>query len=269
MAEKRMTNHQCKLTTLLAVIFSAATFMVLASTSASAANVDDALKASANKTAAAKTSQQRIDGISDQTSDLLQTFKQVNKEVEGLQVYNAQLEVQIAHQQQTMADLDGSIENAAVMERQITPLTLKMIDSLEQFIHLDMPFLLDERQQRVAHLRDNLGRANLSAAEKFRQVLEAYKIESEYGTRIDSYSETVNVEGQEREVNILRVGRIALMYQTPDQKVTGAWDQKTRQWLVLEDRGYRSAMAKGIRMAKKQAAVDILSLPIPVPEAVR
>ena len=39
------------------------------------------------------------------------------------------------------------------MERQITPLTLKMIDSLGQFVNLDLPFLLDERRQRVARLR--------------------------------------------------------------------------------------------------------------------
>lgn len=257
-------NIRAYFTTLLAVAFS-----VLVNVSASAAQVDKALDASTNKTAAAKASQQRIDSVSDQTSDLFQDFKQVNKQVEGLQVYNAQLEAQIAHQQQTMADLEASIENAAVMERQITPLTLKMINSLEQFVNLDIPFLLDERHQRVAHLLENLSRADLSAAEKFRQVLEAYKIESEYGTRIDSYTDIITVGPQDREVNILRVGRIALMYQTSDQKVTGAWDQKTKQWVVLEDSNYRSAVAKGIRMAKKQVAVDILSLPIQAPEVAR
>ncbi|PCJ90269.1 MAG: hypothetical protein COA46_11985 [Porticoccaceae bacterium] len=234
-----------------------------------AGDVNTSLKASTNKTNAAKTSQQRIDGIADQTSDLFQTFKQVNKQVEGLRVYNAQLEAQVADQQRTMADLEDSIENAAVMERQITPLTLKMIDSLGQFVSLDIPFLLDERRQRVARLGDNLTRADLSAAEKFRQVLEAYKIESEYGSRIDSYTEIVNVEGQDREVNILRVGRIALLYQTTDQQVTGVWNQKTHQWLTLDDRHSRRAVAKGIRMARKQVAVDMLSLPILAPETVR
>ncbi|MEH6617045.1 MAG: DUF3450 domain-containing protein [Porticoccus sp.] len=265
MAEKHMKNHRHNIrayfSTVLAVAVSA-----LMSVSASAAHVDKALDASANKTAAAKASQQRIDSVSDQTSDLFQDFKQVNKQVEGLQVYNAQLEAQVAHQQQTMADLEASIENAAVMERQITPLTLKMINSLEQFVNLDIPFLLDERHQRVAHLRENLSRADLSAAEKFRQVLEAYKIESEYGTRIDSYTDIVTVGSQDREVNILRVGRIALMYQTTDQQVTGAWDKKTKQWVELEGSSYRSAVAKGIRMAKKQVAVDILSLPVQAPE---
>lgn len=265
--ERKMKSHRCNTASFLAIIFS---ILVSASFSIAVhgAGVDETLKASTNKTNAAKTSQQRIDGISDQTSDLFQNFKQVSKQVEGLRVYNAQLETQITDQQRTMADLEGSIENAAVMERQVSPLTLKMIDSLGQFVSLDIPFLLDERRQRVTRLRDNLTRADLSAAEKFRQVLEAYKIESEYGSRIDSYTEIVNVEGLDREVNILRVGRIALLYQTADQQATGVWNQKTHQWLALDDRDSRRAVAKGIRMARKQAAVDMLSLPILAPETV-
>ena len=245
------------------VIFSSVMLVV------NAANVDSTLNASTKKTAIAQKSQQKIDKLSDQTSDLFQTFKQVNKQVEGLKVYNAQLKAQVGHQQQTMADLEASIENAAIMERQITPLTLKMIDSLGQFVNLDLPFLLDERRQRVARLRENLSRSDLSAAEKFRQVLEAYKIESEYGTRIDSYTEIVNVGGQDREANILRVGRIALLYQTANQQHSAVWDRKTKQWQPIEGSDVQAAVAKGIRMANKQVAVDMLELPIASPEVVQ
>lgn len=234
-----------------------------------AASVDSTLDASAKKTAKAQQSQQKIDNLSDQTTELFQTFKQVNKQVEGLRVYNAQLEVQVAHQQKTMADLEASIENAAIMERQITPLTLKMIDSLDQFVNLDLPFLLDERKQRVTRLRENLNRSDLSAAEKFRQVLEAYKIESEYGTRIDSYTDMVNVSGQDREVNILRVGRIALLYQTANQQYSAVWNRNTKQWQLLDGSDEQEALAKGIRMANKQVAVDMLELPISAPEAIQ
>ena len=234
-----------------------------------AASVDSTLDASAKKTAKAQQSQQKIDNLSDQTTELFQTFKQVNKQVEGLRVYNAQLEAQVEHQQKTMADLEASIENAAIMERQITPLTLKMIDSLDQFVNLDLPFLLDERKQRVTRLRENLNRSDLSAAEKFRQVLEAYKIESEYGTRIDSYTDMVNVSGQDREVNILRVGRIALLYQTANQQYSAVWNRNTKQWQLLDGSDEQEALAKGIRMANKQVAVDMLELPISAPEAIQ
>jgi len=134
---------------------------------------------------------------------------------------------------------------------------------------LDIPFLLDERKQRVARLRENLNRSDLSAAEKFRQVLEAYKIESEYGTRIDSYTDIVDISGQNREVNILRVGRIALLYQTANKQHSAVWNKKTKQWQPLEGGDAQEALAKGIRMANKQVAVDMLELPISTPETIQ
>lgn len=248
------------------LLVSASLMMVSAT---QAADVDDVVAAEKAKIGAAKSSQQRVDAIADEADELFQSFKQVNKQIEGLKVYNAQLEAQLADQRQTITDLESSIENATLMERQITPLTLKMINALEQFVTLDMPFLLDERRDRIARLHANQSRSDLSSAEKFRQVLEAYKIESEYGARIDSHTDTVMVDGKPREVILLRVGRIALIYQTPDQQITAAWDQQSRSWQVLDSGDYRSAVAEGIRIARKRAAVDMLQLPIPSPEVVQ
>ncbi len=219
------------------------------------------------KTTAAQKSQKRINKIADETATLLQEFKTINKQIEGLQVYNTQLEKQIANQLEVIKDLETSIDNVTVIERQIQPLILRMLDGLEQFVALDVPFHMDERRDRLDMLRNNQERADISVAEKFRQVLEAYKIEAEYGRKLDTYRDTLNVGGQEREVNILRVGRIALMYQTTDTELSGAWDQRQRAWVELNSGEYRSAILKGIRIAKKQATIDIMNLPILAPEA--
>lgn len=256
-----MKNQRLKVMALSAVLSSG-----LLAAGVQAATVNDVMKAGESKVAAAKSAQATIDKVADQTYNLLQDFKAVNKQIEGLRVYNAQLDNQIANQKRTMVDLEESIENASLMERQITPLTIKMIDALDQFVSLDMPFLTGERQERIEKLRENIDRSDLTTAEKFRQVLEAYKIESEYGQKIDTYRENIDIDGQEREVNILRVGRIALMYQTPDQAITGAWDSANGHWVQLDSGKYRSAVAQGIRIAKKQASIDIMKLPIQAPE---
>ena len=256
-----MNNQRFKVLALSALLSSGA--FVAASY---AADVGDVMKAGADKVDAAKDSQKRVDSIADQTYNILTDFKSVNKQIEGLRVYNAQLDAQISNQKQTMADLKDSIDNAAVMERQIAPLTLKMVQALEQYIKLDLPFLLDERQERIAKIQENLERSDLSAAEKFRQILEAYKIETEYGAKVDTYKDAIDTGTGEREVNILRVGRIALIYQTTDQTETGVWDKNAKTWETL-DSSYRSPIAAGIRIAKKQASIDIMQLPIPAPEA--
>jgi len=229
-------------------------------------SVNSILKEGEKKTARAVSSQQRIDKISDQTGTLLANFKVVNKQIEGLQVYNSQLGKQIVKQLEVLFELQKSIDNVTVIERQIQPLMLKMLNGLEQFVALDVPFHMTERKDRIEMLRNNQERADISVAEKFRQIWEAYKIESEYGRKIDTYKDTMMVDGQEREVNILRVGRIALMYQTSDAKSSGVWDQKNRQWTEVDAGDYRSSILKGVRIAKKQASIEIMSLPIAAPE---
>jgi hypothetical protein len=151
----------------------------------------------------------------------------------------------------------------------MTPLVIRMIDGLEQFVELDVPFHIDERRQRVAFLRGNLDRSDVSVSEKFRQVLEAYKIENEYGRKIDAYKGSVEIDGVERDVNFFRVGRVALLYQTTDTEVSGAWDQASRSWVQLDSGEYRNAIMKGLRVARKEASIDILNLPIAAPEAAK
>ena len=85
---------------------------------------------------------------------------------------------------------------------------------------------------------------------------------------MDSFKDTIPVEGQQREVNVLRVGRLALVYQTSDQNVTGAWDNKTKQWVEIGS-SYRNPTRKGLRIANKLATVDMLELPVQNPEAVQ
>jgi len=154
-----------------------------------------------------------------------------------------------------------------VIQRQMTPLVVRMIDGLEQFVDLDVPFHIQERKDRVAFLRRNLDRSDVTVAEKMRQVLEAYKIENEYGRKIDSYKGTVDINGSERDVNFLRIGRIALLYQTTDTEVSGAWDQANRQFVQVSRGEYRSAIMKGLRIARNEASIDLMTMPIPAPEA--
>ncbi|MEX1664612.1 DUF3450 domain-containing protein [Zhongshania arctica] len=231
--------------------------------------VSKVLDVGVKRTVEAKRSQLKIDRLAADTGDLLQDYKIVMKQVDGLRVYNARLEKQIANQLRRIASLGKSVDEATIIQRQITPLLIRMIDGLEQFVALDVPFHIEERTERVEFLRTNIDRSDITIAEKFRQVLEAYKIENEYGRKIDSYKGVASVGGSEREVNFLRIGRIGLMYQSMDGEQSGAWDQDKRQWVELDSGDYRGAVQKGLRIARKQASIDIMKLPIPAPEAAK
>ncbi len=232
------------------------------------ADLKDILSAGTDKVELARSSQTKVDRIADQTDGLLQEFKQVNKQIENLRVYNSQLDRQIENQNKMMAELNESIANATVIERGVTPLMVNMLAALEDFVSLDMPFRQEKRLDAVNELTDNLDSARFSAAEKFRQILELYDIEAEYSLSLESYTDQVDIndDGSEVEVVMLRIGRVGLMYQTKDKSQTGAWNKTTNSWETLGSE-YRRPVDQGIRIAKKLSPQDVLEMPITAPEA--
>jgi Protein of unknown function (DUF3450) len=208
-------------------------------------------------------SQKRIDSLSDATDKMLTEYRSTLKQVDALRVYNAQMNQLISSQEEEMASLRHQIDDVEVVGRGVTPLMLKMIDSLEAFVALDVPFLATERAERVKRLRDIMNKADVTNAEKYRAIMEAYQIENDYGRTIEAYRGALE-DG--REVDFLRVGRIALIYQSLDGKESGAWDQKERKWVAL-DSSYRNSIKQGLRIARKQTAPDMIRLPLPAAQA--
>ena len=260
-----MTMHRLK-EVLIAALVVAGT-LGGAAAAVQANTLDSILAVGKSKNDAARASQAKIDKLADETRDLLSEFKTVNKQVDGLKVYNNRLQRQIDNQNARLLKIDANIDEVTIISRQMTPLIIRMIDGLQKFVELDVPFHMEEREQRIAFLRANLDRSDVSVAEKFRQVLEAYKIENEYGRKIDAYKGSVEIDGKERDVNFLRVGRVAFLYQTTDTEISGAWDQRSRSWVSLDRGEYRNAIMKGLRIARKEASIDLMNMPIAAPEA--
>lgn len=211
----------------------------------------------------AKQSQQRINGITEQIDGKLAQYKTLMKEIDGLGVYNGQLNKQIGNQVQEMLDLNAAIDEVSVIERQITPLMMNMITGLAQFVELDVPFLAQERSDRLADLRSMMDRANVAPSEKFRRVMEAYQVEMDYGRTIEAYTGFQTIDGNESNVDFLRIGRTALLYQTRDGSAQGVWNKQTGQWDKL-DSSYRTQITKGLRMARKQLAPDLIMVPVAI-----
>lgn len=212
--------------------------------------------------------QQRINGISDRTRAMLEEYQLLNREHEALKVYNDQLERIVNSQEAEKTSLQTQLEDIELTQREIMPLMLRMIDRLESFLATDSPFLVNERSQRVRGLRDLLDRADVTVAEKYRRVLEAYQVELDYGRTIETYQDELDVAGSRRTVDILRVGRVGLYYQTLDGSYSGYWDQSAGTWLPL-DGADRLAIRQGLRVARQAVAPELLRLRVPAPAADR
>jgi|TARA_B100001250_G_scaffold63830_1_gene50259 hypothetical protein len=227
--------------------------------------VDQIVAAESQRIQQAQESQDTIDEVVDETRQVFEEYRAVMKEVEGLIVYNTLLERQLRDQEQTLVNLRESIDNVQQVERQILPLLDRMIEGLERFVSLDVPFLADERRERAMSLRTLLERSDVTAAEKFRVVMEAWQIENDYGRTIYAYTGELEIDGNIREVDYLQIGRVALIYQTPDGENSGVWDQSSRDWIPVGS-GFRNQIRQGLRLARNQVGPSLLLLPLLAPE---
>jgi hypothetical protein len=203
---------------------------------AAAQSVDDVFEVGEQRIQQAQAQQEEIDAILDVTEDRFDQYQVLLREIEDLEIYNNLLRAQVNAQRRELDDLYTAIDEVGVIERQVLPLMTRMISGLERFIQLDVPFLVDERLARVERLRGLLTRADVTAAEQFRNVMEAWLIEmDDYGTTGEIYTdEIVTEDGVTREVELLRIGRVALVYVTPDGSQAGAWDKQNGRWVTLD-----------------------------------
>lgn len=215
----------------------------------------------------AKTTQSKINGLEQDHLDLKHEYRNKLKTIDGLKVHNRNLRLKIRKQEDAIEVLRESIAEVDLIESAITPLMWRMIEGLEQLIALDKPFLLDERTKRVTDLRELMGRFDVEDSEKFAQVLRAYQIESDYGRTMDVNQRKLELpDGEVHNVNILRVGRIALVYQTLQGDETGWWNPDTKKWERLPN-SYNTPIKNGIKMANKQLTSGLFEVPILPPKA--
>lgn len=247
-------------------VFAVAPVAVVA---APADGVRQAVQAQAQINQAAVQSQNTVNNVSDETQRLLEEYLTSKEQVDRLRVYNQNLTNLVRDQQEQLSSIDRQMKDVDVVEKEIVPLMLRMVETLEQFVKLDTPFLVEERTNRVVQLKDMMNSSSVTISEKYRRVMEAYQIETEYGRTIEAYRGRLkSADGTEREVDFLRVGRLVLAYQTLDKEEAGFWNRNTKQWEVLSG-SYSGSINSALRVARKQSAPDMINLPILAPEAAK
>lgn len=210
-------------------------------------------------------SQKRVEELATATDGLIGEYRLTMKKIESLDIFNNQLRAVVQSQDEELASLQRQIDSVEEVSRSVTPLMLKMIDSLDKFVALDLPFDMEKRKDRVNQLRVLMRRSDVADAERYRRILEAYQIENDYGRTIESYPGFVTRDGAQVPVAYLRVGRLGLMYKTDDGAEVGFWNPKTKAFETLGS-DYVGWVTQALRVAKKQAAPELIKVPLPRPE---
>jgi hypothetical protein len=241
------------------------TFVLGSSTVVSADPLNDLHKEEAKTHVAAVKSQEKINKLYEQSQELFIEYRGVVDETETLKVYHDYIQTLVADQQRGIDSLQTQIDGIDGVKQGIVPLMFRMIDSLEQFIALDVPINLQERKDRVERLRDVMGNSNVTVSERFRQVVQAYQIENDYGSNLTSEQGTLDYQGTEITVDFFNLGRTALLALSLDQKNAWVWNNATRTWDALEDEWLKPVVT-AVKMANKLLPPDLLELPITAAE---
>jgi hypothetical protein len=249
-------------------------FLIFAATSVSYSQdspqgiLEETVAAQARIDSESASSQLRISQLDAETSELLSQYRLVTQQLDRIRIYNDNLTSLVDDQEEEKVSIGEQLDGFVDVEQGIVPLMFTMIEALEQFVALDMPFQLRERTTRVARLRENMNAADITISEKYRQIMDAYLIETDFGRTIEAYVDTLDLGGVETQVDVLRVGRILLAYQTADRLQTGFFNPQTRQWEALPA-DYGAAVDQGLRIARREALTDLLRLPVAAAEDLR
>jgi len=194
-------------------------------------------------------------------------YAQAIGDVQSLERFTRLLEEQVRSQEEEVASIQRQLVEIETTNREVQPLMQQMVNTLDSFIKLDVPFLLEERTAVVNNLKSVMDRADVSTSEKYRLILEAYQTELEYGRTLETYEGHLGTGATARTVEFARLGRVTLLYRTLDGSETGYWDAQKKDWVV--DPSLRGAIENAIRVAKGEGPPELLIVPVPAPQEVR
>jgi hypothetical protein len=163
--------------------------------------------------------------------------------------------------EESNAELSRRLEEAHLLQSSLQDTMNVIMARFEDFVARDLPFLPEERERRLTHLRDMLAKPDVTGAEKVRLLFEALRIEAEYGSTVEVNRTDVEVDGEPIFADVLKVGRVSLFWRTPDGERSGTFDPATRSWIELERR-YDPAIKETIEMATNMRPIELIALPL-------
>ncbi|MEZ4386556.1 MAG: DUF3450 domain-containing protein [Candidatus Krumholzibacteriia bacterium] len=211
-------------------------------------------------------------GIAKDTQQLKDTWATERAELENryrtAKATVAWLEERLAVERQRATALDDRVgelrrrlDESGRLQAVIQDSLVAVLHRLDRVVAADMPFLPVERQVRLTALRAELAKPEVTSAEKLRRLLEAMLVEAQYGESVEVSQEKIELAGQETFVDMLRIGRLAMFWRTPDGTQVGTWNPVSGRYEPLPD-GETRTIQKAMEMASRMRPVQLLSLPL-------
>ena len=223
--------------------------------------VDETLNSQVDANIPGVVSQKEIDNLDEQAKKLYYEFKDTVSEYEGLRRYDDQLEKIVFSQEEEINSILKQIDSLDNVNKEILPFLKETIDSLRKFVNLDIPFLKESRLARLDNLDSIILKSNVTTAEKFRKVFEAYQVETAFGNTIETYPGFIELECQTITFDYFRMGRLGWYYRSANGKESGYWN-KFEDSLVHTNGKLNDEIKLALDIANRQTPPNFITLPV-------
>ncbi|WP_421792322.1 DUF3450 domain-containing protein [Hyphobacterium sp.] len=229
------------------------------------AQIQQALSTGAQSTQDGASTQSQIDSIDDQRTDAELEYRALLQQIESQRLYVAQQEVFIQSQDNEIASLQLQIDSVGNIQRDLIPMLREMVDNLREFVELDLPFQQEDRLAEIDELYDLIDDPEVSAAEKYRVILNRYEIEASYGRGLRTYSEDTIVDDSDVTYEYLQVGRTVLIRQNPDESLSMLYRDGSG-WMDVPA-SFNNDVQRAFRIAREVTTPEVFTVPLPGSEA--
>lgn len=209
----------------------------------------------------AKDTQQKKDEWAGERTDLENRYRVAKSTVAWLKERIAVEQQRAAGLDDRVAELERRLDESGRLQDVIQDSMVAVLHRFEDVVEADMPFLLEERTRRLASVRAELAKPEVNSAEKLRRLLEAMLVEAQYGESVEVTQEKITIGGQEKFVDMLRIGRLVMYWVTPDAAQVGTWDPVSGNYVELPASESRT-IQRAMEMASRIRPVALLSLPL-------
>jgi hypothetical protein len=197
----------------------------------------------------------------EEKADLAARYRSAKAQVEYLEKKKAFEEKEVNELDEGIAELERRMVESVRLAEDLQDSLNVVVDHLEAWVNRDVPFLMEERQARLASVREAIARPDVTPAEKLRRVLEALQVEANYGNLADVSQEKIVVGGEEVYADIVRVGRVSIFWRSPDGKRVGEYDRASKSWIELESK-YVQPINELREMVLRLRSTKVVSLPL-------
>ena len=205
--------------------------------------------------------QKKQEAWAEEKSDYAARYRAAKAQVAYLEKSKAFEEKEVASLDAGIAELDRRMIESARLKDNLEDSLNVVIDRLDSWVKQDIPFLVEERQARLASVREAIAKPEATGAEKLRRVLEALPVEANYGNTVDVSQERIKVGNDEVSADVIRIGRVSVYWRSPDGRRVGEFDRAAKQWVELDGK-YVNTINDVRDMVLRLRSTKVIMLPL-------